>query len=453
MVSGGKVYTSGFSNYQVNASSRPIKELSGVVVAGISCGLNHSLAWSEEGSVYSWGDSKDGKLGYLVIGPKDSEETSTSIQATPRLVDKLANVIQCACGANYSLALDMRGTIYEWGKGPAQFNLDLLRAIEPKSLGLKSTFMKIAAGFNHFAALEISGKLYTWGINVNGCLCDSADFRRSPEVVTSLAHLKVLDMALGAYFTVVLTPAQAKYKLRWQNLEHFKAIQKNRVYQEISSIKDYSRRKIRAMDDGLPNFSLASSIKYNTRTDQSIAYDKESILEQVEYEQELNAKSLHKNDSIHRLDSMKAITNQITMMLLPKLDLNKHNNSISDSHLPGLKHRTDSKRNSKLYSNFTTLNKKRDFDDTVIEENKSMIKKYTKDVKFEDYNENGKLTASIEYDRTVSQVSDMEYRVPLYLPLILDRKQQVQLVNDENDDLNDEEIEELLHGDNDLLKY
>lgn len=74
-----------------------------------------------------------------------------------------------------------------------------------------------------------------------------------------------------------------------------------------------------------------------------------------------------------------------------------------------------------MYSNFSTLNRKRDLDESVIEENKSMLRKYTKDVRFDDLNENGKLTASIEYDKTVSCVNEMEHRVPLYLPLIIDK--------------------------------
>lgn len=65
-------------------------------------------------------------------------------------------VIQCACGLNYSIALDVKGEFFVWGKGP--FKIDLIKAVEPtRLLGKSSPFTKVAAGLNHFAALDLQG--------------------------------------------------------------------------------------------------------------------------------------------------------------------------------------------------------------------------------------------------------------------------------------------------------
>jgi len=38
-----------------------------VKIVGISTSLNHSLAWDDNGSIYSWGDINEGKLGHKII--------------------------------------------------------------------------------------------------------------------------------------------------------------------------------------------------------------------------------------------------------------------------------------------------------------------------------------------------------------------------------------------------
>lgn len=75
----------------------------------------------------------------------------------PKLItDFTAKAISCVCGSNYSMALDVKGDIYTWGKGP--FKIDLSRATLPSLvIKKKSPFIKIAAGLEHFGALNSAG--------------------------------------------------------------------------------------------------------------------------------------------------------------------------------------------------------------------------------------------------------------------------------------------------------
>jgi alpha-tubulin suppressor-like RCC1 family protein len=78
-------------------------------------------------------------------------------QKEPKLIiDFKAKAIQCVCGANYSIALDVKGDIYTWGKGP--FKMDLSKAAMPSIIiRKKSPFIKVAAGTEHFGAINSSG--------------------------------------------------------------------------------------------------------------------------------------------------------------------------------------------------------------------------------------------------------------------------------------------------------
>ena len=48
--------------------SAHIDTLHSVIINQVQCGYNHSLALTSEGTLYSWGDNREGQLG---IGNKD----------------------------------------------------------------------------------------------------------------------------------------------------------------------------------------------------------------------------------------------------------------------------------------------------------------------------------------------------------------------------------------------
>ena len=65
-------------------------------------------------------------------------------------------IIHAACGTNYSIALDIHGDVFEWGKGPTSFNMELIKAIEPKKITvMSSSIIKVAAGAFHYGMLDI----------------------------------------------------------------------------------------------------------------------------------------------------------------------------------------------------------------------------------------------------------------------------------------------------------
>ncbi|KAI0242379.1 hypothetical protein LSAT2_013651 [Lamellibrachia satsuma] len=89
----------------------PVLALKGQRVIDVACGSGdaQTLAVTQSGAVYSWGDGDYGKLGR---GGSDGCKT-------PKVIEKLQGkeVTRVFCGSQFSLALTKTGALYTWGKG------------------------------------------------------------------------------------------------------------------------------------------------------------------------------------------------------------------------------------------------------------------------------------------------------------------------------------------------
>ena len=109
----------------------PIK----VRITSVAAGENHCLALSEAGHVLSWGDHRSGQLGHG--RPEPNRQAATIVGAgVPRRigqrfaqrgsswsyhpdmedVEEMPRMGCIAAGADYSLAIDLEGNLYEWGR-------------------------------------------------------------------------------------------------------------------------------------------------------------------------------------------------------------------------------------------------------------------------------------------------------------------------------------------------
>ena len=75
----------------------------------MSAGDCHSLALTADGAVWSWGNGAYGKLGH------GDQQT----QLLPKKVEVLAGqrVVAVSAGLNHSLAITADGAVFTWGKG------------------------------------------------------------------------------------------------------------------------------------------------------------------------------------------------------------------------------------------------------------------------------------------------------------------------------------------------
>lgn len=86
------------------------------VIVQIACGLEHCLALSQSGKLYSWGHNKAGQLGLDGYTPNQMQK-----KQSPTPVFKFDGTTgsevakSCSCGPESSACVTIRGAVYVWG--------------------------------------------------------------------------------------------------------------------------------------------------------------------------------------------------------------------------------------------------------------------------------------------------------------------------------------------------
>ncbi|XP_010453206.1 PREDICTED: ultraviolet-B receptor UVR8-like isoform X1 [Camelina sativa] len=203
-------------------------------IVGIAAGAYHSLAVSDDGSVWSWGYNIYGQLGfdgenslapYLIKSFFEQEGSSSSLNDSKARSD--LKVCTVKAGSMMSLAIDSVGGLWMWGNVPPQDS-----GTEPpvSFTGIPIPFpipefhdrtvLKVACGDEHVVALVgpcgihkdnnyDDSVLYSWGNNHRGQLgLGDRERRAIPQIVETFnqdSGLTVYDIACGAHHTALLT--------------------------------------------------------------------------------------------------------------------------------------------------------------------------------------------------------------------------------------------------------
>uniref|UniRef100_A0A6B2KYG0 BTB domain-containing protein n=1 Tax=Arcella intermedia TaxID=1963864 RepID=A0A6B2KYG0_9EUKA len=150
----------------------------------VSAGLHYSIALTQDGKIYSWGNGKNGKLGHgnaLDLKKPQKIIYSGGISSGSRspILDKSGSppppagvfYIQVSAGTAHVLALSSTGHIYSWGCGEdgRLGNGDCVDIPYPMKVSCAGgPFVNISAGKRHSIALNEKGKIYIWGNGENG---------------------------------------------------------------------------------------------------------------------------------------------------------------------------------------------------------------------------------------------------------------------------------------------
>ncbi|XP_060607151.1 E3 ubiquitin-protein ligase HERC2-like isoform X1 [Ruditapes philippinarum] len=209
ITSNGDLYTWGLGEYgrlghgdnTTQLKPKQVKELAGQRVIQIACGSRdaQTLALTDEGLVYSWGDGDFGKL-----GRGGSEGCNV-----PKEIDRLRGlgVTQIECGAQFSLARTKSGQVWTWGKGD-YFRLghgtDAHVRKPTLAEGLVGKkIVHVAVGALHCLAVTETGQVYAWGDNDHGQQGNSTTtVNRKPALVHGLEGYKITKVACGSSHSV-----------------------------------------------------------------------------------------------------------------------------------------------------------------------------------------------------------------------------------------------------------
>jgi alpha-tubulin suppressor-like RCC1 family protein len=189
-----------------------------------AAGEGFSLALTAAGQLYAFGADRAGQLGV----PPGSGENGNAVP-TPTLVPipmSEGKIMQIAAGTDYSLALSETGRVYSFGENHYG---QLGQARNVGSEGPNPTPMpvafpagagpvtQIAAGASHALALTASGQLYGWGENHFGQVGSAPNLgtdkpNSEPHPIALPVHSgAITQIAAGGQDTILLTSAGQVY--------------------------------------------------------------------------------------------------------------------------------------------------------------------------------------------------------------------------------------------------
>ncbi|NP_001139174.1 E3 ISG15--protein ligase HERC5.2 [Danio rerio] len=197
LADGGKVLL--MDKYTV---CRPLKGLDNTKVIQIACGDQHSVALSNDGQLFVWGENAHGQLGL---------RKEQALIQSPQHLQSLCGipVAQISAGGNHSFVLSLSGVVFGWGSNSAgQLGLgDTTDRFVPtivKSLSGKKT-VSISCGGEHTATLSKGGTVFTFGSGGFGQLGhNSLKDEHHPRLVAELWGSKVSQVTCGRHHTLVL---------------------------------------------------------------------------------------------------------------------------------------------------------------------------------------------------------------------------------------------------------
>lgn len=174
------------------------EELKNRGIADLAVGNNYSVACDMDGRVYVWGKSKVTKVIDLKNVPEDIQK---------------AHIVMLAAGADHVLAVDDRGTVYAWGNNRLrQINLpdDLVKNNSTHEFGIK----EIHASNQFSVVITDNGRAIIWG-NPNfanlSYKADELDGHVSGAAVTNNAYMLLTDT--GAVVTGNTNPKDTVTKV------------------------------------------------------------------------------------------------------------------------------------------------------------------------------------------------------------------------------------------------
>jgi alpha-tubulin suppressor-like RCC1 family protein len=144
----------------------------------VSTGGNHTAAIKTDGTLWTWGLGSVGRL-----GTNDLTNRSTPVTTFAGGTDWK----QVSSGSFHTAAIKTDGTLWTWGNGTngrLGTNDTTTRSTPVTTFAGGNNWKQVSASINHIAAIKTDGTLWTWGSGLNGRLGTNDTTTRSTPVTT-----------------------------------------------------------------------------------------------------------------------------------------------------------------------------------------------------------------------------------------------------------------------------
>ncbi|KAK2158775.1 hypothetical protein LSH36_164g05038 [Paralvinella palmiformis] len=167
-------------------------------IISVACGYYHTALVTENGDLYTFGETEDGKLG---LGHDPDEHK------TPQKVDGIhGKVVHVSCGGKHTVAVTDTGKMYTFGdgaNGQLGHGTTLLSCDKPEVIKFNKKSTKVrrsSCGENHTAIITAKGHLFTFGDGRHGKLAlgeENFSNQFKPILVERFMHFIVEDASCG----------------------------------------------------------------------------------------------------------------------------------------------------------------------------------------------------------------------------------------------------------------
>jgi alpha-tubulin suppressor-like RCC1 family protein len=144
----------------------------------VSGGDNHTAAIKTDGTLWVWGNNGYGKLGINNIISRSTPVTTFAGGTNWR---------QVSCGSAHTVAIKTDGTLWTWGNnynGRLGNNITTHRSTPVTTFAGGTNWKQVSAGNRHTAAIKTDGTLWIWGRNYLRALGTNDSVDRLSPVTT-----------------------------------------------------------------------------------------------------------------------------------------------------------------------------------------------------------------------------------------------------------------------------
>ena len=177
----------------------PVRIMENVV--SVSAALNHALAVRTDGSLWAWGGGGQGQL-----GSGNTRNSAAPIRVLTWNDVVMAAAGSTTSGTGYSMALRSDGSVWTWGSSSrGQLGYDVNRNVTSPERAIASGVIHISAGFQFGLAIMTDRSLHSWGDNRNNELGRWIDGRDTHVASRIMDINNVITSANGNNFAAAVT--------------------------------------------------------------------------------------------------------------------------------------------------------------------------------------------------------------------------------------------------------